>query len=1039
MIYNIDEPRYNIKKFLEVKPMSSYPQSVLKNIKLLSFSRNKLAQPFGSFIYRVQQYPGDIDLVEEFTECCSLNEVISKFIIALHRVVNNIQNEKYHYFSEFKAGIDDRYDIDIGNMTNGIYRPSNGLYDRVNNMFNNKLLNIEEHKILTYILTQNTSFGEDEFDTITYIFRERKILRWTADEIFNNFKMLPLNKKMTLKEALSYKGHVKIDAIAVVNDRLVEITNFFQLAYVQEKDGEPHFINIDLAVNHNIPTMLPIEIEKLYFSNMFYSPFKMVKRLYSLARNTKNEDLLSRILPYISSSTSSIYQMKSEIDAMIIVIEKISDYPKNKIYNELDEMKLRLTNILEFTNNDLEHINSLINDIISVQNRSDKIILLKKLKKLIIYYINMQTIKYLQSVGLNPPPYKYLPPHHTYNVNNVRNPRSNPDSPYINPENPYDKYKKITGGSYGGVGKKKSSWWASYLKKYRRRNNGEDPVITYDRFKEIVEDYDEYNYDEIQADIEDILSELYDEYAEEDKLTELTYDDIYPKEIIPYQDDNEIYFDTDMGNSDVFKQFINDYRSDYKNINYDKLYRQYLSQNVKPRIDNAQNITPKNMVKYETPKNMVRYIPPNINTRFDNVQDITPRNTTRYISPNVIITDIDDILQKDEVISPPPFNPPPPPPPAFNPPPPPPPMKASIKDLDTHMASEIVNHNPSSVKKIKPLPPIPSKPIKKVQRKCKPLPPTPCKQRKCKPLPPTPCKQRKCAKPKNETEKQFYRRLLNKNVNNREKYEKMFVDHLLDMRSNNSVNIGPQPINTVQNLEQPVVTQQPQNVQVYTKPLQNIPTVRQQQQNIPLSQQQPLNIIQNLDQPASAKPAFVPPPPPPGPPSQPLEEADEKPKPPPKKQIAAPAGPTVSLGEIKESLGKLKKTETVVRVFDPNEVVPPGLTPRTDLPPRKKFPTVKVIEKGSGSGSGSSGGYSYMFDLPRYTNQLLNIPNLEFDKTNMPPYTNGSMVHDYYDNGLRNVNHSVFIRDAPLVIDGRIVANGSGCDACRLDMFRKRF
>ena len=435
MTYIGVNPHTNIKRFTEVKPLSSYPEDALKEIKLLSFSRDKTAQPFGSYIYRIQKYPGDLDLVEEFTDCCSANDVITKFSKTLQRIVRKINKTRVHYFSEVKAGLDYRYDIDIGEMVDGNYFPNPELSKITANMFRKKLFTKEENNIIQYILSRVESLGANEYDTITFIFRERRILRWSDEEILKGIKQLPAGISITLKQALSHETHIKIDMITELNERLVEITNFFQLAYVTEENQELNIINLDLAINHNIPVQLPKEIEKLYFSDMFYSPFKMIKRMYSLARHNHDDDLLNKVIPFVSSNTSLLYQIKSEIDTIILIIERMKGYPKKLIEKELNDAKLRISTVLELSDEDLIQINNIIDEINTTTGKYDKRNKLKILKKLLVAYINMQTINYLQKVGLNPPPYRYLPAKHTYNVNHIRGPGENPINPFSEYEN----------------------------------------------------------------------------------------------------------------------------------------------------------------------------------------------------------------------------------------------------------------------------------------------------------------------------------------------------------------------------------------------------------------------------------------------------------------------------------------------------------------------------------------------------------------------------------------------------------------------------
>jgi hypothetical protein len=71
MSYITLDTNRNIDPFISTKPLSSYSEDLLRNMRMLTFFPKGLADPFGSFIYRIQKYPGDVDLIEEFQECYS--------------------------------------------------------------------------------------------------------------------------------------------------------------------------------------------------------------------------------------------------------------------------------------------------------------------------------------------------------------------------------------------------------------------------------------------------------------------------------------------------------------------------------------------------------------------------------------------------------------------------------------------------------------------------------------------------------------------------------------------------------------------------------------------------------------------------------------------------------------------------------------------------------------------------------------------------------------------------------------------------------
>lgn len=407
-------PNDNIVPFIEKKPISSYPKSIIDEIKFISFSDDGVTTPFGSSVYRIQKYPGDIDVMESIIY--DEYQIYDKFIDELHSLVNRIISSNDHYFSEFKCGIDERFDIDIGECRNGIYNPNIDLFNKIMQLHINKLIPDSEFNIFKHILSKNKHNGDD-YDVINYILREHRILRWNVNEILNNHKLLPGNFTISLRNALSHKTPVKIDSIVIVENRFVEVTNFVMLGV--EVDGKIKPLNLDFNLldkeemfNIALENM-PKEIEKLYLSNMYYSPFKMIKRIYAIGRQIINSEmyklgekhkfksnLLDKFLPLISSNISLMYQIKSELDTISLVLERVNNPPLNEIYHALDELKFRLSLVIEIDEDELLQLNSIFDDAINGINVLESI---DKISNSLKYFINYFTIDYLNSKKINPP------------------------------------------------------------------------------------------------------------------------------------------------------------------------------------------------------------------------------------------------------------------------------------------------------------------------------------------------------------------------------------------------------------------------------------------------------------------------------------------------------------------------------------------------------------------------------------------------------------------------------------------------------------
>jgi len=405
------DPNKDINPFLSVRLADSYSKDVERNVRLLTFYPNGNAIIFGSAAYRIQTQPGDIDLLEEFKDGHSLDACVSSFEENLKRVVTDILDSKLHYFSEFKAGTDDRYpqSDEIGELRNGIWTINPKLNSKVRKLYDDQLISENDFSIINSYLAPAFNFESNDYayDVVFSLLREYRILRWTADEILNG-KCTRKGKRFKLHNALKEKGHIKIDCLLLVNDQFLEMTNFVGLVYYD--NGKLIPINVDLNEPDVIEKQLPVEIEKLYFSDFHYNPFKMVKRLWSLSRNRHKSLYIEKLSGIISSIISMLYKIKSEIGVIQLILERVDNPPMKTIHSQLDKMKNRLANVLQFSQEEIEIINELID---SLSSSTSKKYMLEGLSILeddiLIPVINNMTICSLEKVGLNPPNSYILP------------------------------------------------------------------------------------------------------------------------------------------------------------------------------------------------------------------------------------------------------------------------------------------------------------------------------------------------------------------------------------------------------------------------------------------------------------------------------------------------------------------------------------------------------------------------------------------------------------------------------------------------------
>jgi hypothetical protein len=420
MTYLSIKPKDNLFNFLRIRPEDSIPKSISSEIKFISFNKSDkklFPKIYGSFSYIIQKYAADIDLYEIYYPKGEKEYAIKEFEGALLNFTVNIIKKRQHWFSEYKIGLDLRYDIHIGNLEKGYFYVNKDLLQISTQMFRDGLLSKNELKLIKTCVNEvkKNPHNSDAYDVIYNIFREHKILRWSAKEVLQRYKILPGNVKISLNQALHAKAHVKIDEIIYLNGRFMEITNYIFLGYT--KNGQDIPINIPLETIPHVVEGLKNEIEKLYLSNFYYSPFKAVKRIFALSRilylvgEKQYGKFLQKIIPFVSSDISYLYQLRSQLEAIIRVFIVSKSLPKTTINKSIDELKIAVSNMIELNDSIILDLEQKIDKIIITNKKKDKLKLIKELASELKNLINYYTINYFNHIKFNPPPKQfYLKP-----------------------------------------------------------------------------------------------------------------------------------------------------------------------------------------------------------------------------------------------------------------------------------------------------------------------------------------------------------------------------------------------------------------------------------------------------------------------------------------------------------------------------------------------------------------------------------------------------------------------------------------------------
>ncbi len=327
---------------LKKKLVSSYSLPFKKIINLVTFDKSTV--PVGSFVYKEQKYPGDIDIREVIKEGGTKGTAIKKIVKDIQSIIRKIVNEPGFYVADFKAGLDERFPND----------------------------------------------------------RDKYIVRWEDFELLQGYKFLPGNKKITLEKAIQDPTIVKLDVWAPVNGRYIEASNFLILEEV-DKNGKIRLLN---GPQPDYLNSIREDIQ-LYFSPSEFNAFKATKREWLIAASLKDYKVLQLIDPLITGDTGVLYQVISDINTILDMIEKLKYPPYDFFYKELDNIKYRLSFINEFDFNE-QKFDNLIDNI--VQNKLKGESFFKKLSLIVdklFDELNFFTLGYDKMTGLYPPPKGY--------------------------------------------------------------------------------------------------------------------------------------------------------------------------------------------------------------------------------------------------------------------------------------------------------------------------------------------------------------------------------------------------------------------------------------------------------------------------------------------------------------------------------------------------------------------------------------------------------------------------------------------------------
>jgi hypothetical protein len=355
---------------LEKRPDNSYKFTVNKNIELITFNNFK-PSILGSAALKSSLYSSDYDLFSKI-KYKSLKEAKDKIPYYFKQIISKLENNNKIFFMDFKAGFDPE------------------LYQTLNSIKHIKLFYNKKKQFLTNEEYNNIK-KINNLDDLKEYTRKIYTLRWTLKDITAGIKKLSNNRKISFIEAITtYNSVIKIDILALIDNEFIEMSNMYEFYIGNEKS----------EVGSKVLSGIKEDIKNYWEDN---KKMKSLKRLFSIAKITKQYKLVDKLINVFNSNIGLLYKTTGDLENVIDLINKGNKkkLQKNKdnINNYIQILKQRLGNIYEFkfSNSYFDELDK----ITKIKSLNNKINSLEKIIKDFTKLINDNINKYIKYNRIN--------------------------------------------------------------------------------------------------------------------------------------------------------------------------------------------------------------------------------------------------------------------------------------------------------------------------------------------------------------------------------------------------------------------------------------------------------------------------------------------------------------------------------------------------------------------------------------------------------------------------------------------------------------
>lgn len=321
------------KILLEKRAKESMPPSVIAAMEMITLDPSHPPAVVGSYKYIIHEYPVDIDLFEncEYVGASPV-PIINRLVASFGDMARKISKARLTYLSDFKAGEDLRfvcpflgsYDI-LGKMALGY--DAKGIRAWIHDI--SGLMTAQEKQEMLEAVHEHPTYFQHS--RLAELIKQKRTIRWTLAEMKKGWKKLVGGLRYTLAQGISDQSVVKIDIILPIDQRFLEMTNWFRIRY--------RATNRKRWVDWTQP--LPIYEESIrqgvrdFFDPSLEKNIKMAKRIWLYAVYTNDIKMMKALYPLFHSQASKLGQLRGEIEVLLHILAMQKKPPLKHILNQM--------------------------------------------------------------------------------------------------------------------------------------------------------------------------------------------------------------------------------------------------------------------------------------------------------------------------------------------------------------------------------------------------------------------------------------------------------------------------------------------------------------------------------------------------------------------------------------------------------------------------------------------------------------------------------------------------------------------------------